>query len=102
MIDPARQVSSHPGVNDVPVIEREKEGVIRITRIVRRQALRFFPGQPLAGVLDNARAFSNLSRSKDTPPMNTRAAGRNSRSRFALHAFCLRHANNRSRDAPRL
>ena len=51
MIDPPGRVATFLGIDYMAVVEMEVEGVIGLTRVVRVDALGFFPGDDLALIL---------------------------------------------------
>ena len=61
VVDPTRGISINAGVDHLAVAKPEDERVIGIVRVTRRAAQRFLPTRSLALILDDARAFSNLS-----------------------------------------
>src|SRR3954447_3716531 len=72
MIDPAGVISVDAGVDYIAIIEREKEGVVRLVRVCRRIVFRLFPWAMLSFLLDDPGSFANLGHRKNAPAVDAR------------------------------
>src|SRR5437867_4122888 len=59
VVDPARRIAAHLGIDHTAVIDVEVERVVRVLRVVRMAAQRLGPGDDLALVLDDGFAASD-------------------------------------------
>src|SRR6185369_8228834 len=59
VVDPLRRVAAGAAVDDVLVVDVEEERVVGIVGVFRMTALRLFPGDDVAGVLDDRLAGGN-------------------------------------------
>ena len=77
MVDPARRVATHLGVNHVGCINVKVKRVVGVLRVVRMACLGFFPGNDLPNVLDDGLALSDILQRKHTLAMDAGATGLN-------------------------
>jgi hypothetical protein len=62
MVNPSRFVSPYRRIDDATVLKPKKGGVVRIIRVMWRQALCLLPRDPLSGVFDDPLPLSKTSR----------------------------------------
>src|SRR6185312_2038545 len=75
VVDPARGVAAHLGVDHVLFVDVEKKRMVRILGIVRMPRLRGLPGHDLAHILDKGFALGDILHGENALAVNARAAG---------------------------
>ena len=77
MVDPARRIATGIAVNHMLVVNVKIKRVVRLQRVVRMAAQRFFPTYHLAHIFQNNLTFGQIRQGKHALAVHTGAAGLN-------------------------